>query len=75
MLTGDSLGFSARAGRASLFPRYNRAGIARQLESVRGLLRWDFLHVLPGHGRRIHVRDAEHRQALIDELSAAEVTT
>jgi len=65
MFTGDHLGWSERMGGVSIFPRYNRDGIARQVGSVEKLLEYDFLHVLPGHGRRFTVRDAAERLKMV----------
>jgi hypothetical protein len=39
-----------------------------QLDSVHKLLAVDFLHVLPAHGRRRHLRDAAERTTLLNEL-------
>lgn len=72
MFTGDHLGYSERAGRVSIFPRYNKVSIRQQLDSVEKLLAWDFLHVLPGHGRRFHLRDATNRLQVVSELIQAE---
>jgi hypothetical protein len=49
---------------------YNFYSVGEQLESVRKLLlgRYDFLHVLPGHGRPGHMRDAAHRLELLQGL-------
>jgi glyoxylase-like metal-dependent hydrolase (beta-lactamase superfamily II) len=71
IFTGDHLGYSERVGGVSIFPRYNRDGIGKQVESVQKLLHFDFLHVLPGHGRRFHVADAAERLRLVSELAEA----
>lgn len=70
IFTGDHLGWSERVNRVSIFDRYNRAGVSRQLESVRKLLEYDFMHVLPGHGRRFSVKDASERLRMVNELVA-----
>ena len=61
--TGDHVSYSARVGGLSIFPRYNHHSKAVQMESVRKLLDYDFLHVLPGHGRRISFENAAERDA------------
>lgn len=40
----------------------------QQLDSVAKLLQYDFLHVLPGHGRPAHLRDAAHRLEAVSKL-------
>jgi len=39
-----------------------------QLASVAKLLQYDWLHVLPGHGRAAHLRDAAHRLEAVSKL-------
>ena len=40
-----------------------------QIESVKKLLQYDFLHVLlPGHGRPCHLRDAAHRLQAVSRV-------
>lgn len=39
-----------------------------QLASVAKLLQYDWLHVLPGHGRPSHLRDAAHRLEAVSKL-------
>jgi glyoxylase-like metal-dependent hydrolase (beta-lactamase superfamily II) len=73
MFTGDHFGYSLRVGRPTIFPRYNRAGYEVQVESVRKLLNFDFEHVLPGHGRRFHVRGAEERLQVVNDTADAEL--
>jgi hypothetical protein len=68
MFTGDHLGWSERAGRVSIFERYNRFGVQKQLQSVQKLMNYDFLHVLPGHGRRFSVKDAAERLQMASTL-------
>jgi glyoxylase-like metal-dependent hydrolase (beta-lactamase superfamily II) len=71
MFTGDHLGWSESVGRVSIFDRYNRGGVSQQLDSVRKLLEYDFMHVLPGHGRRFSVTDASDRLKMVNDLVAA----
>ena len=48
---------------------YNWYSVPEQIESVRKLMgECDFLHVLPGHGRPGHMRDAAHRLQLLHGL-------
>lgn len=68
MFTGDHLGWSSGAGRPSIFDAYNRGGVEEQLDSVRKLLDYDFMHVLPGHGRRFSVGDASGRLKMVNNL-------
>jgi hypothetical protein len=48
----------------------NWCSVPLQLASVARLLHYDFLAVLPGHGRRRHLRDAAHRLQAVGELLA-----
>jgi len=52
--------------------RYNWHSVAQQLDSVAALRPLDFLHVLPGHGRRASFANASERQQRLEELLAAE---
>lgn len=45
-----------------------RFSIPQQLDSVAKLLQYDWLHVLPGHGRPAHLRDASHRLEAVSKL-------
>lgn len=47
-------------GRLSMFLYYSWDP-AKQIESTEKLLGLDFLHVLPGHGRRCSFKDEAHR--------------
>jgi glyoxylase-like metal-dependent hydrolase (beta-lactamase superfamily II) len=69
MFTGDHLGWSEHAKRIDIFPRYNRAGVKRQVESVKKLLEYDFMHVLPGHGRRFTVKNASERLQMVSDVA------
>ncbi|GMH41830.1 hypothetical protein BSKO_09740 [Bryopsis sp. KO-2023] len=64
--TGDHIGFSARVDRLSLFPQYGW-DVEEQILSVGKLMEYDFYHILPGHGRRIHFKNAEDRLQKINE--------
>ena len=73
VFTGDHFGYSLRVDRATIFPRYNRAGKELQVESVQKLLNFDWLHVLPGHGRRFHIADAAERLQVVNTTADAEL--
>ena len=51
LFTGDHLAFSSRLERLTIFRAYNWYNVDLQLESVAKLLDYDFMHILPGHGR------------------------
>lgn len=71
MFTGDHLcADDATPGGFYIFSNFNWHSIPVQLSSVDRLRHYDFLHVLPGHGRRAHLRDAAARHAAIDALLA-----
>jgi hypothetical protein len=38
------------------------------MASIAALLAYDWLHVLPGHGRAAHLEDALHRLRAVSEL-------
>lgn len=52
--------------------RYNWYSVEQQLQSVHKLLQYDFLHVLPGHGRRASFLDAVQREQELLALLQAE---
>ena len=53
---------------AAALQDYNWYSVPEQVNSIRKLLDYDFLHVLPGHGRPGHLRDAAHRVQLVESL-------
>uniref|UniRef100_A0A7R9VJC2 Metallo-beta-lactamase domain-containing protein n=1 Tax=Chlamydomonas euryale TaxID=1486919 RepID=A0A7R9VJC2_9CHLO len=62
MFTGDHLSQDEREpSELRVFTRYVKDSLPRQLENIQKLLQYDWMHVLPGHGRRFHARDAAHR--------------
>jgi hypothetical protein len=67
---GDHLSASYEAGSEGLliFTDFNWYSVPLQLQSVAALLQYDFTTVLPGHGRRRHLRDAAHRLRAVSEL-------
>lgn len=72
LLTGDHLAWSHRMQRLTIFRAYNWHSVELQLASVAALRRLDFLHVLPGHGRRARFADAADRERQLEALLAAE---
>ncbi|GMH41780.1 hypothetical protein BSKO_09690 [Bryopsis sp. KO-2023] len=71
MFAGDHMGNSLRyPGKLSVFVGYS-SDPKTQYESTRKLLDYDFLHVLPGHGRRVHFKDATERLKMITEAIEA----
>jgi len=71
VFTGDHFAYSNRAGGLSIFPVYNDFSREIQYENVRMLLDYDFLHVLPGHGRRVDFANREERDERILAFLAA----
>jgi glyoxylase-like metal-dependent hydrolase (beta-lactamase superfamily II) len=51
-----------------IFHDFNWYSVPLQVQSVQKLLQYDFLHVLPGHGRQIHLKDAAHRLKAVGDL-------
>lgn len=72
LFTGDHLAYSQRLGRLTIFRAYNWHSVPQQLDSVAKLAGREFLHVLPGHGRRASFRDADHREQELAGLLEAE---
>lgn len=69
MCTGDHLSADYVDPEALyIFTDFNWYSVPLQVESVAKLLQYDFLHALPGHGRRLHLRDAAHRLKAVSEL-------
>ena len=68
LFTGDHLAYSAGGEGLTIFRRYNWHSVPLQLESVNKLIGLDFLHVLPGHGRRCSFPDAAARDRALREL-------
>lgn len=59
---------SAPQDQLHVFTDFNWYSVPQQLDSVAALLQYDWLHVLPAHGRRAHLRDAAHRLAAVSGL-------
>ncbi|XP_019259813.1 PREDICTED: uncharacterized protein LOC109237874 [Nicotiana attenuata] len=49
----------------SIFERYNKLSVPKQLNSVKLMLELDFEWILPGHGRRTKFSDAEEKNSSI----------
>eukprot|EP00245_Coleochaete_scutata_P009315 TRINITY_DN303_c0_g1_i1.p1 TRINITY_DN303_c0_g1~~TRINITY_DN303_c0_g1_i1.p1 ORF type:complete len:427 (-),score=29.85 TRINITY_DN303_c0_g1_i1:563-1783(-) len=72
LFSGDHIAYSHRMGRLSIFRNVNWYSIPHQIKSVRALLPLNFLWILPGHGRRYHFKDLEHKTVALTELIALE---
>jgi glyoxylase-like metal-dependent hydrolase (beta-lactamase superfamily II) len=72
LFTGDHLAYSRRLGRLTCFPGFNWYDFELQLQTAAKLVVVDFLHVLPGHGRRWRFVDAGERRAALAEVLAEE---
>ena len=73
LFSGDHLAFSGRLQRLTLFRNVNWYSVPVQLESVKKLLEvGDFLHILPGHGRRTSFDDVTERDAALKQLLVEE---
>lgn len=72
LFTGDSLAYSAGAGRLTMFPwyGYDTALQARHVWALLGME--DFLHVLPGHGRPWVFSGEEEKRRMFEEMMEAE---
>lgn len=66
MCAGDHLAYSGLLGHMTFHKQYG-LDLDLQIESTKKLLDYDFRHLLPGHGRRIHFIDSEHRRTMIEE--------
>lgn len=51
-----------------VFTDFNWFSVPQQLDSVHKLLDYDWLHVLPGHGRPVHLKDSLHRLQAVTAL-------
>lgn len=56
------------SSKLAIFADFNWYSVPLQVESVRKLLDYEFLHVLPGHGRQVHLTDDFHRLKAMSEL-------
>lgn len=72
LFPGDHLAWSPRLGRLTIFRAYNWHSVPLQLDSVRALLHLDFMHLLPGHGRRFHFGSQQQRVGMMQQLLEAE---
>lgn len=69
---GDHLAWSHRLQRMTIFRDYNWHSVPLQLESVAKLRGVEFLHCLPGHGRRASFADLGDMRRQLDALLSAE---
>lgn len=65
LFTGDHLAYSTRLDRLTIFRAYNWYDVGLQCESVAKLLGYDFVHILPGHGRRMSFETSEEAKEAI----------
>ncbi len=72
LFSGDHLAFAPGLARLTIFRRFNWHSVATQLASVRLLMSYDFVHLLPGHGRRVAFASAEAKDAALAHLLAEE---
>jgi glyoxylase-like metal-dependent hydrolase (beta-lactamase superfamily II)/ferredoxin len=71
LFTGDHLSAGYHPDETlMIFTDFNWFSVPKQLESVKKLLDYDWLHVLPGHGRPVHLKDALHRLQAVTHLLA-----
>nr|XP_009802380.1 PREDICTED: uncharacterized protein LOC104247913 isoform X3 [Nicotiana sylvestris] len=63
LFTGDHFAMSEFGW--SIFERYNKLSVPKQLNSVKLMLELDFEWILPGHGRRTKFSDAEEKNSSI----------
>ncbi|KAK9814637.1 hypothetical protein WJX72_009090 [[Myrmecia] bisecta] len=72
LFTGDHLAQSARLGRLTIFRQYNKDSARVQLQSIKRLQNVDFLHLLPGHGRRVHYESGTNMRSDLAMVLQAE---
>eukprot|EP00597_Dinobryon_sp_UTEXLB2267_P004159 CAMPEP_0170061968 /NCGR_PEP_ID=MMETSP0019_2-20121128/3360_1 /TAXON_ID=98059 /ORGANISM="Dinobryon sp., Strain UTEXLB2267" /LENGTH=328 /DNA_ID=CAMNT_0010267977 /DNA_START=43 /DNA_END=1029 /DNA_ORIENTATION=- len=61
LFTGDHVGYSVERGLLDGFKSYNHGNVLAQLQSIELLQEWDFLWLLPGHGRMIRFESLEEK--------------
>ncbi|KAF3641983.1 CASP-like protein, putative isoform 1 [Capsicum annuum] len=61
LFTGDHFAMGERGW--TIFERYNKLSVPKQLNSVKLMLDLDFEWILPGHGRRAKFRDVEEKNS------------
>jgi glyoxylase-like metal-dependent hydrolase (beta-lactamase superfamily II) len=72
LFSGDHLAWSHRLQRLTIFRAYNWHSVAQQLDSAAALRQLEFLHLLPGHGRRAEFSGSADRVRQVDSMLAAE---
>ena len=65
---GDHLFYSSRQNRLGISTVYVK-NVAQQVVSLRKMLDYDFLHILPGHSRRFSFVDATDRLQAITAIA------
>jgi len=70
LMSGDHLAAAYDYEGLLIFQDFNWYSVPEQVKSVRKLLDYDFLHVLPGHGRPAHIKDAGQRLKWLTSLLA-----
>lgn len=68
LMSGDHLAATDDYQGLEIFENFNWYSVPEQVRSVQKLLQYDFLHVLPGHGRPAHIKDATQRLQYITRL-------
>uniref|UniRef100_A0A7N0T539 Metallo-beta-lactamase domain-containing protein n=1 Tax=Kalanchoe fedtschenkoi TaxID=63787 RepID=A0A7N0T539_KALFE len=68
LFTGDHLAMTASG--LDIHDQYNQYSVPLQLKSVELLLHYDFLWMLPGHGRRIQFKNVEDKNSSIETYLA-----
>ncbi|HEX3316305.1 MAG TPA: MBL fold metallo-hydrolase [Gemmataceae bacterium] len=66
LFTGDHLGYDRHERRLDAHRDYCWGSWARQTESMRRLLDFEFAWILPGHGQRIQLEPSEMRRQLAE---------
>lgn len=67
LFSGDHFGVNWRFNRLVTYTNYS-SDPRLQVQSMEKLKDVDFLHVLPGHGRRAHMKDAQDKAEQLEEL-------
>ena len=73
LFTGDHVGgpypYNTQGlGELTLTVEFVKFDLGQQVASMEGLLRYDWLHVLPGHGRPVRFEDARHRLSAVRDM-------
>ncbi|QDU25682.1 hydroxyacylglutathione hydrolase [Anatilimnocola aggregata] len=71
LFTGDHLHFDRATQRLAAFPDYCWDSWPQQVESLRRLLDFRFSWVLPGHGQRVQLPEAEMQRQLAELVASS----